>query len=230
MQCPPKSDYSEHRRVRRALCRSGRGAMRKMANPYQKKMLAAFAIAAASLAAGCSSSSALPPDLTPNLAGALIAQKWSHDELNHFTVIFHSDTLIACGIQNELWKHVETEHEGLTVSTYQLTDAGKKALYAIDLKESGKYHEVILQGPYVVEPISMTPGTQPDLRQVTIRWDIDWAKAPAALKACLPRFELSGTQVALFRLAGQEWRFESFLKPDAHPAPQARKASDQRQG
>lgn len=205
--------------------------MGKMVDRYRKKVVAALVMAAACLAAGCSSDADLPPDLTPDLARTLISQKWSHDELNHFPVTFHSDTLIACGIQNGLWKHVETEHDGLTISTYQLTEAGKKALFAIDLKESGKYHEVILQGPYLVEPTGMTPGSQPDLRQVSIRWEIDWAKAPADLKACLPRFELSGSQVALFRVAGQEWRFLSFLKPnEVAPPPQAMIVSHQRQG
>ena len=205
--------------------------MGKMVDRYRKKVVAGLAVAAACLAAGCSSDPDLPPDLTPDLARTLISQKWAHDELNHFPVTFHSDTLIACGVQNDLWKHVETEHEGLTISTYQLTEAGKKALFAIDLKESGKYHEVILQGPYLVEPTGMTPGSQPDLRQVSIRWEIDWAKAPAGVKACLPRFELSGTQVALFRLAGQEWRFESFLKPsEVAPPPQAMMRTSGRRG
>jgi hypothetical protein len=205
--------------------------MRKMADPYRKKVVAALAMAVACLAAGCSSSPDLPPDLTPNLASALISQRWSHEELNHFTVTFHSDTLIACGIQNDLWKHVETQHEGLTISTNQLTEAGKKALFAIDLKESGKFHEVILQGPYLVEPTGMTPGGQPDQRQVAIRWEIDWAKAPAGVKACFPRFELSGTQVALFQLAGQGWNFLSFLKAtEVTPPPQAMMLSDGRRG
>ena|SRR5579872_4248341 len=205
--------------------------MGNMAHRYQTKVAAGLAIAAACLVAGCSSDSDLPPDLTPGLASALISQKWAHDELNHFPVTFHSDTLIACGIQNDLWKHVETEHEGLTISTYQLTDTGKKALYAIDLKESGKFHEVILQGPYLVEPTAMAPGSQPDERQVSIRWEIDWAKAPAGLKACLPRFELSGTQTAVFRLAGTEWKFLSFLKPtDGAASPQAMMLSDRRRG
>ena len=205
--------------------------MRNQADLSRKNGVAALAIAAACLAAGCSSGSALPADLTPDLARALISQKWAHDQLNHFTVTFHSDTLIQCGVQNDLWKHVETEHDGLTISTYQLTDAGKKALFAIDLKESGRYHEIILQGPYVVEPTGMSPGSQPDLRQVSLRWDIDWAKASAGVKACLPRFELSGTQVALFRLVGPEWRFESFLKPtDGTAPPQAMLRPDGRRG
>ncbi len=60
------------------------------------------------------------------------------------------------------------------------------------------------------------------MRQVAIRWELDWNKAPAGLKACLPRFELSGSQVALFKLSGQEWKVLSFLKPaDVTPPPQA---------
>ena len=192
-----------------------------MADPYLRKTVVILTIAAACLAAGCGSDPG-PADLTPADASALISQKWSHDELNHFTVTFHSDTLIECGIQNNLWKRVDVEHQGFTFSTYQLTEAGRNALFAVDLKESGKFHEVTLRGPYRVEVSGMTPGSQPDMRQVQIRWEIDWDKAPAGLKACLPRFELSGSQVALFQLSGLEWRFLSFLKPaDATLPPQA---------
>jgi hypothetical protein len=160
-----------------------------------------------------------PPELSPIAAGTLIAQKWSRDELNHFTVTFHSDTLIECGIQNGLWKHVETPYQGVTISTYELTESGHKALFAIDLNESGKFHKIILQGPYLVEVNGITPRNQPDERQVAIRWEIDWNKAPAGLKACLPRYELSGSEVALFKLYGLEWSFLSFLKPGDVTAP-----------
>lgn len=198
--------------------------MRNVADPYLR-LAAVVAMAAVSMAVGCSSDPDPPPqpeDLSATVASALISQKWSHDELNHFTVTFHSDTLIGCGIQNDLWKHVETPHLGLIISTYELTEAGRKALFAIDLKESGKSHEVILQGPYLVEVNGITPGSDPDTRQVAIRWEIDWNKAPAGLKACLPRFELSGSQVALLKLAGSEWSFLSFLKPtDAAQPTQA---------
>jgi len=190
--------------------------------PYLKEASVVLAIWTACLAAGCSSAPDAPPppeDLTPASASALISQKWSQGELNHFTVTFHSDTLIGCGIQNDLWKHVETPHLGLTISTYELTDNGKKALFAIDLKESGKFHEIILQGPYVVEVSGVTPGSQPDMRQAAMRWDVDWNKAPAGLKACLPRFELSGTQVALFQLAGPKWNLLSIVKPGDVTAP-----------
>lgn len=195
--------------------------MRNLADRWKKVWVAALALAAACLA-GCASDPEPPPDLSAAAAGALIAQKWSRDEFNHFPVTFHSDTLIACGIQNDLWKRVETQHQGFTISTYQLTDAGRKALFAIDLKDSGKFHEVILEGPYLLEVTGITTGAEPDTRQAAIRWEIDWAKAPAGVKACFPRFELSGTQIGLFKLSGQEWQFLSFAKPsDAAPPPQA---------
>jgi hypothetical protein len=199
--------------------------MRKLADPNLRKPAVILVMAAVSMAVGCSSDPEPPPqpaDLSPIAAATLISQKWAQDEFNHFTVTFHSDTLIGCGVQNDLWKHVDTPHMGFTISTYALTEAGRKALFAIDLKESGKFHEVILQGPYVLEVTGITPGSEPDTRQVAIRWDIDWNKAPAALKACLPRFELSGSQVGLFKLVGQEWSFLSFLNPaDVIAPPQA---------
>jgi hypothetical protein len=196
--------------------------MRKVAYPHLRKAAVVrkasviLAMAAVCMAVGCSSDPDPPPppdDLSPIGASTIISQKWSHDELNHFTVTFHSDTLIGCGVQNDLWKHVETPHMGFTISKYDLTEAGRKALFAIDLKESGKFHDVTLQGPYLLEVIGITPGTEPDTRQVAIHWEIDWDKAPAGLKACLPRFELSGPQVALFKLVGQEWTLLSFVKP-----------------
>jgi hypothetical protein len=190
--------------------------MPKVSDSHPRKAAVILAMAAVCMAVGCSSDPPPPPqpdDLSPIGASTLISQKWSRDELNHFTVTFHSDTLIGCGVQNDLWKHVETPHLGFTISTYELTEAGRKALFGIDLKESGKFHEVILHGPYLLEVIGITPGSEPDTRQVGIRWEIDWNKAPAGLKACLPRFELSGSQVALFKLVGQEWSFLSFLNP-----------------
>jgi|SRR5215469_7682359 len=191
--------------------------MLRAADPYRNKAIL-LAVAAVSLV-GCSADSVPPPDLSADAASALISQKWSHDESNHFKVTFHSDSLIGCGVQNGLWKHIETEHQGFTISTYQLTEAGRKALFSIDLKESGKYHEVILEGPYVLEVTGITPASNPDTRQVAIRWDIDWNKAPAGLKACLPRFELTGKQVALFKLFGQDWRFVSLQTPADGNAP-----------
>ena len=196
--------------------------LRKVSDPNLRTAAVLLAMASVFMAVGCSSEPDPPPqpeDLSPSGASALIMQKWSQDELNHFTVTFHSDTVIACGAQNDLWKRVETPFRGLTVISYQLTAAGRKALFAIDLKESGKFHEVILQGPYSVEVTGITPGGQPDTRQAAIRWDIDWTKAPAGLKACLPRFELHGSQVALFKLDGQQWSLLSFLHPEDAAAP-----------
>lgn len=189
--------------------------MCRAAVPYLRKASVVLAIAAVCLAAGCSSAPDAPPqpeDLSLAVASTLISQKWSQGELNHFTVTFHSDTLIGCGTQNDLWKHVEIPHGGVMVSTYELTEGGKKALFAIDLKESGKFHEITLQGPYIVEVTGITPASQPDMRQAAIRWEIDWDKAPAGLKTCIPRFELSGTQVALFKISGAQWTFVSFIK------------------
>jgi hypothetical protein len=197
--------------------------MRKMADLYPGKVSLTLAMASVCLTAGCSSAPE-PPDLTATEASTLIAQRWSGNEPDHFTVTFHSDTLIECGIQNDLWKRVEIPHQGFTISTYQLTEAGRKALFAIDLKESGRFHEVILRGPYLVEVTRMSPGSGPGLRQADIRWDIDWGKAPSGLKACFPRFELSGTQTALFKLFGEEWKFLSLLKP-AEASPQAAASS-----
>jgi hypothetical protein len=199
--------------------------MRKVSDAYLRKAAVVLAMAAVCVTVGCSSEPEPPPpppepeELSAMGANALISQKWSHNELNHFTVTFHSDTVIACGVQNDLWKHVETPHLGLMISTYELTKAGGQALFAIDLKESGRSHEIILQGPYLLEVNGITPGSQPDMRQAAIRWEIDWNKAPAALKACLPRFELSGSQVALFKVIGGEWSFVSFLKPTDVTAP-----------
>ncbi|HLK51063.1 MAG TPA: hypothetical protein VKT49_23135 [Bryobacteraceae bacterium] len=192
--------------------------MPKMSGPHLRNGAAILATVALSLTAGCASDPE-PPDLTASDAGALISQKWSRDEMNHFPVTFHSDTLIGCGIENGLWKRVEATHQGFTFNSYQLTEAGRKALFAIDLKESGKFHEVTLLGPYRLEVAGVALGTEPDTRQVQIRWELDWDKAPAGVKACLPRFELSGSQVALFKLNGPEWRFLSFLKPAGVPPP-----------
>jgi len=49
---------------------------------------------------------------------------------------------------------------------------------------------------------------------VAFRWDIDWDRASADLKACLPRFELSGNQTALFQLDAAGWHFIRYLNPD----------------
>src|SRR6266480_2787100 len=122
--------------------------MPKVTDSHLRKAAVVLAMAAVCMAVGCSSDTPpQPEDLSTIGASTLISQKWSHEELNHFTVTFHSETLIGCGVQNDLWKHVETPHLGFTVSRYELTEAGRKALFGIDLKESGKFQEVILHGP-----------------------------------------------------------------------------------
>lgn len=198
--------------------------MRGATVPDLRKTSVVLAIAAVCLT-GCSSEPDGPPppeELTPAAASALISQRWAQGELNHFTVTLHSDTLIGCGVQNDLWKHVDIPHASVTVSTYALTEGGKKALFAIDLKESGKFHDVTLQGPYLLEVSGVAPGSQPDTRQATFRWDVDWDKASAGLKACFPRYELSGTQVAIFKVSGSQWSLVSVVKPGEVPAaPQA---------
>jgi len=194
-----------------------------MSDPGFRNVIALLTLAGACLTAGCSSEPK-PVELTPAAATAIVSQRWSRDELNHFSITFHSDTLIGCGVQNDLWKMVETVDRGFTRNTYQLTDRGNKELFAIDLKESGKSHEITLRGPYRFEVTNITPGSQPDVRQVEIHWQIDWDKAPAELKACVPKFELSGSPVALFKLFGVEWRFLSYLKPEDVVAPPAEAA------
>jgi hypothetical protein len=194
--------------------------MRGIANSNLRDVIAVVVMAASCTALGCSSN-AQPADLTAPAASALISQKWSGDELNHFSVILHSDTLIECGVKNDLWKLVETVDRGYTRRVYQLTEKGNKVVFAVDLKESGKGHEITLRGPYRFEIASITPGSQPDARVVDFRWDIDWGKAPADLKACLPKFELTGHEVALFKLSGPDWKFASYLKPEDVPAQPA---------
>src|ERR1039457_902659 len=44
-------------------------------------------------------------------------------------------------------------------------------------------------------------------------------KLPTILKACIPRFELSGNEVALFQLDNNNWRFVSYLNPEEIQAP-----------
>jgi len=173
--------------------------------------------AASAMALGCSSEPPTP-ELTAAAASAQVSQRWAQDEMNHFTVSLHSDSLIECGVKNDLWKMVETTDRGYKRAAYQLTDKGNKAFFAIDLKESGKGHEITLRGPYRLEVTNIKPGSEPDTRNVEFRWDIDWDKAPAELKACVPKFEMSGNLVALFRLNGLEWKFISYSKPDASPA------------
>jgi hypothetical protein len=195
--------------------------MRAIANCSLRDLIAIGVITAASfMTLGCSSE-ARPADLTPTAAGAVISQNWSQDLLNHFRIVFHSDTLIECGVKNDLWKLSETIDRGYKRTSYQLTEKGNKVLFAIDLKESGKGHEVTLRGPYRFEIIGITPGTQPENRNVELRWEVDWEKAPAELKACVPKFELSGHEVGIFSQNDTGWKLLSYLKPeDAVPAPQ----------
>ena len=193
----------------------------------------ALLLAAISALVGCASDPP-PPDLTPQQAAATIAQLWAQEQMNHFKVTFHSDDLVECGVKNDLWKLVEvTDREGNAWSTrYQLTDKGSKILTAISLKESGRGHEILLKGPYRVEITGITNGNLPNTKQVAFRWDIDWDKAPEDLKACLPRFELSGNQTALFALTINGWAFVSYMTaeeiqappspPDGNTAPAAR--------
>lgn len=169
----------------------------------------------------CASDPPPPPDLTPQMAAAAIAQLWSQEQMNHFKVTFHSDDLVECGVKNDLWKLVEvTDRNGNAWSTtYRLTDRGSQIVTAISLKESGRGHEILLKGPYRIEVTGITDASQPGAKQVAFRWDIDWDKAPADLKACIPRFELSGNQVALFQLDNNDWKFVSYLNPEEIQAP-----------
>jgi YD repeat-containing protein len=155
------------------------------------------------------------------MAAAAITELWSQEQMNHFKVTFHSDDLVECGVKNGLWKLVEvTDRNGNAwATTYRLTDRGNKIVTAINLKETGRGHEILLKGPYRIEVTGITDGSQPNTRQVAFRWDIDWDRAADDLKACIPRFELSGTQTALFQLDGNSWRFVSYLNPEEIQAP-----------
>ena len=168
---------------------------------------------AAFMTLGCSSE-ARPADLTAMGASAILSQNWSQDLMNHFHIDFHSDTLIECGVKNDLWKLSETIDRGYKRTSYQLTEKGNKVLFAIDLKESGKGHEITLRGPYRLEIIGINPGAQPDIRNVELRWSVDWDKAPAELKACVPKFELAGHEVAIFSQNENGWKLVSYLKPE----------------
>ena len=193
--------------------------MRAVADFNLRNLVAVAAICVSVMTLGCSSE-AQPADLTVMQASAIISQNWSQNVLNHFPVVFHSDTLIECGVTNDLWKLTETIDRGYTRRSYQLTEKGSKVLFAIDLKESGKGHEITLRGPYRFEITGITPGAQPDTRNVDVRWEVDWEKAPAELKLCVPKFELSGHVVALFKQFDRDWKFLSYLKPE-DAAPQA---------
>jgi len=180
-----------------------------------------LSVAAIGALVGCGSDPPPPPDLAPQAAAAAIAQLWSQEQMNHFKVTFHSDDLVECGVKNDLWKLVEvTDRNGNAWSTtYRLTDRGSKIVTAISLKETGRGHEILLKGPYRIEVTGITDGSQPNTKNVAFRWDIDWDKAPDDLKACIPRFELSGNQVALFQLDNNNWRFVSYVNPEEIQAP-----------
>jgi hypothetical protein len=193
--------------------------MRGIADFHRRDVIAIMVITASCALLGCSSEPQ-QPELTAPAASALISQQWAQDLQNHFAVSLHSDTLIECGVGNELWKLVETTDRGYTRTAYELTPKGSKALFAIDLKGPGRLHEVTLRGPYHLEITNITPGPDPDSRRVEFHWEIDWDKAPPELKACLPKFELAGSLVGLFKLYGLEWKFVSYAKPEELPAPQ----------
>jgi hypothetical protein len=197
--------------------------------PNLRSLLALIVLALACLTPGCSSDPPPPPDLTPPLARDIISRKWAQEELNHFRVTFHSDRLIECGVENDLWKLAEIkDSNGNAWSTaYRLTEKGTRVVHSIDLKESGRGHEIVLRGPYQTEITSITDGAQPTNKRVGFRWQIDWDKASDDLKACLPRFELSGSELALFELNDNNWRFASYLNPaDAPPAQAAGSVMD----
>jgi hypothetical protein len=203
-------------------------SMRVISDLSMRTGAAILLAAVLSVMVGCASDPPPPPDLTPQAAAAALSQIWAREEMNHFKVTFHSDDLIECGVKNDLWKLVEvTDKNGNAWSTtYRLTDRGGQIVTAIALKESGRGHEILLKGPYRVEVNGITDGSQPGTKNVAFRWDIDWDRAPQDLKACIPRFELSGNEVALFQLDNNNWKFVSYLNPediqppaDAGPPP-----------
>jgi len=194
--------------------------MRTISGTNLASVAAALAVAVSAATIGCSSDRE-PQELTALSAGALISQKWAQDELNHFRISFHSDTLVECGVKNDLWKLAEISDRGYTWTAYRLTEKGSKVLFAIDLKESGKGHAITLRGPYRFDVTRITPGSDPDSRNVEFHWEIDWNKAPDELKTCIPKFELSGSEIALFKLSGRNWTFVSYSNPEDAPAPPA---------
>lgn len=179
--------------------------------------------AAVGALAGCGSDPPPRPELTAQAAAAAIVQLWSQGEMNHFKVTFHSDSVIQCGVHNDLWKLAEvTDRAGTAWSAaYRLTGKGSQIVTAIDLKDSGRGHQILLKGPYRIAVDGITDGSQPNSKNVAFRWDIDWDKASDALKACVPRFEMSGNEVAVFQLDNNAWRFVSYLNPDEIPASAA---------
>src|SRR6478672_1921559 len=193
--------------------------------PYTRILTAVTLLAASCAMTGCSSDPPPPPDLSPGLARELIAQKWAQEELNHYRVTFHSDTLIECGVANGLWtlEEVKDASGNPWSKIYRLTDKGSQVVHSIDLRDSGRGHQVVLRGPYQAEVTSVSEGAQPPQKRVAFKWSIDWDKAAADLKACLPRFELTGNELAQFELVDNvTWRFAAYLNPaDAPPPAQA---------
>ena len=188
--------------------------MRRIANSHRRNVIDVLVITASCTLFGCSSEPVLP-ELTAPTASALISEKWSQDLLNHFAVSLHSDTLIECGVRNDLWKLVESTDRGYTRTAYELTPKGSKVLFAVDLKTDSKLHEITLRGPYRFEITNIMAGPDAASRKVEFHWEIDWDKAPPELKACLPKFELTGSLIGLFKLDGQEWKFVSYSKPES---------------
>jgi hypothetical protein len=185
--------------------------------------IAALCVAAIGALVGCGSDPPPRPELAPQEAAAAITHLWSQEQMNHFKVTFHSDDLVECGVKNDLWKLVEvTDRSGNAWSTaYRLTGKGNQIVTAISLKENGKGHEILLKGPYRIEVNSVVDGSQPDTKNVAFRWDIDWDKASADLKACIPRFELSGNQVAVFQLENNTWKFSRYMRSEEIQDPSA---------
>ena len=65
---------------------------------------------------GCGSDPPPRPDLTAQTAAAAILHLWAQGEMNHFKVTFHSDSVIQCGVKNDLWKLAEvTDRAGTGV-------------------------------------------------------------------------------------------------------------------
>lgn len=193
--------------------------VRGMTSSDRRVLVGVIVMVAGALALGCSSEPPVP-ELTAAEASALISQRWARDEMNHLTVSLHSDALIECGVKNDLWRLVETTDRGYKRTAYQLTEKGNKAFFAIDLKESGKGHEITFRGPYRLEVTNIThERREPDIRKVGFRWEIDWDKAPAELKVCVPKFEMSGNLIGLFKLNGLEWKWISYSKRDDASPP-----------
>jgi len=187
-----------------------------LGNSSIRNGMAVLLAAAIGALVGCGSDPPPPPDLVPEAAAAAIVELWSQGQMNHFKVTFHSAGLVECGVTNDLWKLVEvTDRNGNAWTTaYRLTEKGNKIVTAINLKESGIGHEILLKGPYRIEVNGITDGSQPGAKNVAFRWDVDWDKASGDLKACIPRFELSGNAVALFQLDNNNWNFVSYLNPE----------------